>query len=222
MSADLDPGPQRLRRTPQQQRSREKLRRLLDAADELLAREGASALNTVRIAEFAEMSVASLYRYFPDKEAIAEALALRYWRELADLVERVAETAEREPLADPLAAVLDALAAGFRARLGFLALWYSGHRTERVRDVTRATRHNVGDAVQRIIGVYWPDSAPELRGVVAGMSVLIGDGLLREAFRINRNGDPLVLSEGRHALRCYVIDRLGAPSGDWGDQANAE
>jgi AcrR family transcriptional regulator len=217
MTADLDPGPQRLRRTPQQARSREKLRRLLDAADELLALEGASALNTVRIAEVADMSVASLYRYFPDKEAFAEALALRYWRELADLVEHVAEAAEREPLADPLAAALDALAAGFRARPGFLALWYSDLRTERVRDVTRATRHNVGDSVQRIIAVHWPDSTPELRRVVAGMSVLIGDGLLREAFRLNRDGDPLVLSEGRHALHCYVSDRLGAARGDRGE-----
>jgi AcrR family transcriptional regulator len=216
MTTDLDPGAQRLRRVPQQKRSREKLRRLLDAADEVLEREGASALSTVRIAELADMSVASLYRYFPDKEAIAEALALRYWRELADLVERVAEAAEREPLADPLAAVLEALAAGFRARPGFLALWYSGHRTERVRDVTRAIRHNVGDSVQRIIAVHWPDSAAELRRVVAGMSVLIGDGLLREAFRINRDGDPLVLAEGRHALNCYVTDRLGAARGDPG------
>src|SRR5260370_39089312 len=115
MTTDLDPGAQRLRRVPQQKRSREKLRRLLDAADEVLEREGASALSTVRIAELADMSVASLYRYFPDKEAIAEALALRYWRELADLVERVAQAAEREPLADPLAAVLEALPAGFRA-----------------------------------------------------------------------------------------------------------
>jgi AcrR family transcriptional regulator len=209
MTTDVDPASQRLRRVPQQDRSRAKLRRLLDAADELLAREGPSALNTVRIAELADMSVASLYRYFPDKEAIAEALALHYWRELADLVARVAEAAEREPLADPLAAVLDALAAGFRARPGFLALWYSGQRTERVRDVTRATRHNVGDSVQRIIAVHWPDSTSELRRVVVGMSVLIGDGLLREAFRLNRDGDPLVLAEGRYALYCYVTDRLG-------------
>jgi AcrR family transcriptional regulator len=209
MTADLDPGSQRLRRVPQQDRSRAKLRRLLDAADELLARDGANALNTVRIAELADMSVASLYRYFPDKEAIAEALALRYWHELADLVEHVAEAAEREPLADPLAAVLDALATGFRARPGFLALWYSPLRTERVRDVTRATRHNVGKSVQRIIAVHWPDSTSELRRVVAAMSVLIGDALLREAFRLDCDGDPLVLSEGRYALDCYVTDRLG-------------
>src|SRR3982074_628088 len=99
---DLHASPQRLRRVPQQERSREKLRRLLDAADAVLGREGADALNTVRIAEVAGVSVASLYRYLPDKQAIAEALAVRYWSELEDLVAAVAQHAEREPLADPL------------------------------------------------------------------------------------------------------------------------
>jgi AcrR family transcriptional regulator len=207
--ANSPSGPQRLRRVPKQERSREKLRRLLDAADEVLAEEGAAALSTVRIAELADVSVASLYRYFPDKEAIAEELALRYWDELSDLIAGVADAAEREPLADPFAAVIDALAAGFRARPGFLALWYGGLRTERVRDITRPRRVIAGESVLRIIAVQWPDSEPELRGTVAQLSVLIGDALLREAFRLDRDGDPLVLSEGSHALRCYVTARLG-------------
>jgi AcrR family transcriptional regulator len=207
--ANSPPGPQRLRREPKQARSREKLRRLLDAADQVLAHEGAAALSTVRIAELADVSVASLYRYFPDKEAIAEALARRYWDELSDLIAGVADAAEREPLADPFAAVLDALVAGFRARPGFLALWYGELRTERVRDITRPRRISAGESVHRIIAVHWPDSRPELRVTVAQMSVLIGDALLREAFRLDRDGDPHLLSEGRHALRCYVTARLG-------------
>jgi AcrR family transcriptional regulator len=208
---DLRPSPQRLRRVPQQERSREKLRRLLDAADEVLAREGAGAMNTVRIADVAGVSVASLYRYLPDKQAIAEALAGRYWRELQDLVAGVAQADERELPADPFAAVLDALAGGFRARPGFLALWYGGLRTERVRDVTRSTRDAVADSLQRIIAVHWPQATPELRFTAARMCVLIGDGLLREAFRIDRDGDPLVLAEARHALHGYVTTRLGEP-----------
>jgi hypothetical protein len=40
------------------------------------------------------------------------------------------------------------------------------------------------------------------------MVVLIGDGVLREAFRLDRNGEPTVLAEGRHALRAYIDSRL--------------
>src|SRR5919197_2007204 len=133
-----------LRRVPRQARSRERLLRLLDAGNQVLAREGAAALSTTRVAEASAVSVGSLYQYFPDKEAVAEALALRYWGELADLVAGMAELCEREGLDDPIDAVVQALAAGFRARPGFLALWYGGLRSERIRDATRPTRTAMG------------------------------------------------------------------------------
>ena len=120
---------------------------MLDAADQVLAREGAGAFTTTRIAQVAGVPVGSVYRYFPDKEAIVEALAVRYWSDFEDLVAAVAETDERVPLPDPAGGVLEALAAGFRARPGFLALWYGGLRTERVRDATRPTREAIAASV---------------------------------------------------------------------------
>ena len=122
---------------PTQARSRQRLRRVLDAADELLAAEGAGAFTTKAVARFAGIPVGSVYHYFPDKDAIAEALAVRYWSDFEDLVAGVAEADELRPFDDPGAAVLDVLAAGFRARPGFLALWYGGLRTEHLRDATR-------------------------------------------------------------------------------------
>jgi hypothetical protein len=38
--------------------------------------------------------------------------------------------------------------------------------------------------------------------------VLLGDGILREAFRQNRAGETTVLAEGGHALRAYIDLRL--------------
>jgi DNA polymerase len=85
---------------PTQARSRERLRRVLDAADELLATEGADTFTTNRIAAVAGIPVGSVYRYFPDKEAIVEALATRYWSEFADLVAAAAEADEPLSLAE--------------------------------------------------------------------------------------------------------------------------
>ena len=70
-----------LRREPQQARSRARLAGLLDAAEKLLVREGPEALTTTRIAEEAGVSVGSLYRWFPDKAAIVDALTRRYLAE---------------------------------------------------------------------------------------------------------------------------------------------
>jgi AcrR family transcriptional regulator len=201
-----------LRNVPTQARSRERLRRVLDAADEVLVQEGAAAFTTNRIAQAAGIPVGSVYHYFPDKEAIVQALALTYWSDFEDLVAAAAEIDEREPLTDPGAVVIDALAAGFRARPGFLALWYGGLRTQHIRDATRPTRSAIARSIERILQVHWSDAPPAARAVAAQMAVLAGDGLLREAFRIDPNGDPGLLAESKIMLDAYIAARLGDPN----------
>jgi AcrR family transcriptional regulator len=201
--------PGKLRRVPTQARSRERLRRVLDAADELLVRDGAAAFTTTRIAAVAGIPIGSLYRYFPDKETIVEALAMQYWSDFEDLVAAAAEADEREALDDPAAIVIDALAAGFRARPGFLALWYGGLRTERVREVTRPTRVAIAASVQRILWVHWPRSAEADRTTAAQMVVLAGDALLREAFRQDPDGERRLLEESKAMIGAYLRARLG-------------
>jgi AcrR family transcriptional regulator len=204
--------PAMLRNTPTQARSRERLRRVLDAADELLAGEGAEAFTTTRIADVAQVPIGSIYRFFPDKQAIVEALALRYWSDFEDLVAGAAEADGVDSLIDPGAVVLDALAAGFRARPGFLALWYGGLRTEQVRDITRPTREAIARSIERILANHWPQASATSRARAAEMVVLAGDGLLREAFRRDRSGDAMVLAEGRVMLGSYITSRLGEPA----------
>jgi AcrR family transcriptional regulator len=185
------------------------LNSVLEAADELLAEEGARSFTTTRIARAAGIPVGSVYRYFPDKEAIVDALALSYWSDFEDLVAGVAEADERAPLADPGGLVLDTLAAGFRARPGFLALWYGGLRSERVRDLTRPTREAIARSIERILAIHWPQASTADRTRAARMVVITGDGLLREAFRINPNGDPALLEESKIMLDAYITARLG-------------
>jgi AcrR family transcriptional regulator len=203
------PSTDRLRNAPIQARSRERLRRVLDAADEVLAAEGPEAFTTTRVGEVAGVSIGSVYRFFPDKEAIVEALAVRYWSDFEDLVAGVAEADEAQPLDDPIGAVVDVLIAGFRARPGFLGLWFGGLRTEQVRDATRPTRTAIARSIERILQHHWPSAPGPTRVRVAEMAVLAGDGLLREAFRRDRHGDGIVLTESKHMLRAYIAEQLG-------------
>jgi AcrR family transcriptional regulator len=168
-TADLEG---KLRNAPTQARSRERLRRLLDAANEVLAQEGAAAFTTKRVAEAARIPIGSVYRYFPDKELIAEALAVSYWSDFEALVAGVADADEQQPFAAPGAAVLNVLAAGFRACPGFLALWYGGLRTEQVRDATRPTRTAIALSMERMLAVHWPRATRTDRAAAARMVVL--------------------------------------------------
>lgn len=65
------------RRRPKQARSQATYDSILEAAEQMLEREGADGLNTNRIAERAGVSIGTLYQYFPDKAAILLATARR-------------------------------------------------------------------------------------------------------------------------------------------------
>lgn len=66
-----------MRKMPKQKRSREMVERLLDATAATLAERGLDDTTTNHIAEKAGVSIGSLYQYFPDKEALLEALMQR-------------------------------------------------------------------------------------------------------------------------------------------------
>lgn len=200
------PTPQ-LRHPPVQARSHQRLQLVLDAADALLAQGGVRALTTTRVAERAGIPIGSVYRFYDNKQAIVEELALRHWEELVELA-----AAALAGAGDPVAAVLRALAAGFRARPGFLALWYGGLRTERVRDVTRPVRARLTAAVAQALRERHPRAGAHDVAAAADMAVLAGDGLLREAFRRQRDGDPTLLAESGVMLSAYLTARLGPPA----------
>jgi len=60
----------RPRRQPKQHHAKETRQRVLDAAAQVFAERGYSAGTTNRMAEHAELSIGSLYQYFPNKDAI--------------------------------------------------------------------------------------------------------------------------------------------------------
>lgn len=66
-----------MRRPPRQKRSRETLEHLLDATAATVAELGLDGTTTNHIARKAGVSIGSLYQYFPDKEALIEAMMER-------------------------------------------------------------------------------------------------------------------------------------------------
>ena len=67
MAQERPSGP---RRHPKQDRSREIVRAIQQAGLRILESEGSDCLTTSRVAEVAGVSIGSLYRYYPNREAI--------------------------------------------------------------------------------------------------------------------------------------------------------
>src|SRR3981189_575812 len=86
------------RKQPQQARSTELVAGILDAAIQVLAKEGAQRFTTARVAEKAGVSVGSLYQYFPNKAAILFRLQSDEWQQTTDLLRVILEDVHRPPL----------------------------------------------------------------------------------------------------------------------------
>src|SRR5262245_6804879 len=82
------------RKAPRQERSRATVEALLEATTDILVREGYAKLTTNRIAERAGVNIASLYQYFPGKDAIVAELRRRHGAEQRAELRRV--LAERD------------------------------------------------------------------------------------------------------------------------------
>ncbi|AYV49195.1 TetR family transcriptional regulator [Caulobacter flavus] len=85
------------RKQPQQARSTELVSAILEAAAQVLAREGASRFTTARVAEKAGVSVGSVYQYFPNKAAILFRLQSDEWRTTTGLLRDILQDQARPP-----------------------------------------------------------------------------------------------------------------------------
>src|SRR5208282_4319874 len=79
-------------------RSAELVAAILEAAIQVLAKEGAQRFTTARVAKKAGFSVGSLYQYFPNKAAILFRLQSDESRQTTDLLRGILEDVERPPL----------------------------------------------------------------------------------------------------------------------------
>ncbi len=141
----------RSRQIPKQQRSRDKVGLILDAAIQVLERNGERGFNTNAVAERAGVSIGTLYRYFPDKEAVLIALAER---------EIEGQQAERKKLmkGDPtglapdrafIRAFLHAFGGRTRARQVVMNAWFA-RVPSRVEPPVRESAGATGQPLTRI------------------------------------------------------------------------
>ncbi len=76
------------RRRPRQSRGQKRVELLLDAAAEVIAESGIDAATAEAIALRARTAKGSLYQFFPNRDAVLAALALRYADEMRAIHER--------------------------------------------------------------------------------------------------------------------------------------
>ena len=86
-----------LRRQPTQARAQQTIQTLFKAAAQILEKEGDAALSTNKVAAAAGFSIGTLYQYFPSKEVLLQAMALRGRDLVLEALERCLCEIEQDP-----------------------------------------------------------------------------------------------------------------------------
>lgn len=205
--ADIEATPPpRPRKAPKQDRSRQTVRAIREACGIILQREGAAALTTQRIAEVAGVNIASLYQYFPNKDAVladyfdreADRIARRT-AQLFEVVDRLSQRSLEHTLAAIVELELEQRRVLMRLNPDFFSRYPGGVDVHaRVEALTRSQQN-------------------------PGWEAWLPDFLARHRSRLRRNDTGLLASICHGALRGVVNPGAGLPPDAAGsDAARAE
>lgn len=197
-----------LRRVPSQRRSAERVQRMLDACAELLEEAGYDGLSTTRVAQRAQVAIGSVYQFFPDKRAIAQALALRNLELFGDRVARLLADGEFEHWYDAVGVIIGAFVEMHRTVPGFGVLRFGDVADMNLLDGTASNNAVVADRLRALlIDALGVSDVPSLARAVT-VAVEAGDAVLQMAFRHDPTGDPELLAEVELLIRGYLAQHI--------------
>ena len=196
------------RTSPRQARSAKSVDLILDAAEQLFHEHGVAETSTVDVAMAAKVSVGRLYYWFPDKDAITNAVMQRSEQRLREFLGQVivddphTPTPTPTPTPDLLDRVIPLVGEFFRQHPGSLAVLMRGpmNPVDHGRSLCEYLESlAAGVVTQRVPGV--PDAERDLVATTITSIVL---GMMSDFVRLDDDAGRIVLHELCYVLAAYL------------------
>lgn len=199
-----------LRNEPVQARSTARLTALLDAAAAAVAELGFERLTTAMVAERAGASIGTVYRYFPDRIAVLQALAGRNLERVLASIETSVGTRSLTTWHEAVDAIFDAYVEAFRTEPGFASL-----RTGDVIDLrpaaTAATFNSeIAGTIVALLSERFSIENSEKTVFAFENAIEVMDSLVARAFARSATGDAAFLARGRSLVGSILDEALPA------------
>ncbi|XRQ06937.1 TetR family transcriptional regulator [Actinomadura welshii] len=197
-----------LRRRPAQRRSAERVQRMLDACADILDEDGYDGLTTTRIAQRADVAIGSVYQFFPDKRAVAQALALRNLEEFGERISARLVGGDFAEWSDTVGAIIEIFVEMHRTVPGFRVLRFGDVADVNLLDSDADNNAVVAETLrQMIVETFGLRDTPVLATALA-ISVEAGDAVLKMAFRSDPDGDPVIVAEAERLIHSYLASHI--------------
>jgi AcrR family transcriptional regulator len=198
-----------VRTEPIQERSAARVDALLDAAAEVVDEIGFDRLTTAMVAERAGASIGTVYRYFPDRIVLLQALrdrAIERYR--IAIVDRIASTTPASWL-DAVESAIDAFVGMFHTERGFRIIRFAD--AERG-PVTAEVAPRVGFFALHLADILAAEyELPSSSDFTFHLDIVVElvDALVNRAFLLDPAGDERFIEEARVVVREYLRARYG-------------
>jgi AcrR family transcriptional regulator len=201
-----------LRNEPVQARSAARLAGLLDAAAAVIDELGYERLTTAMVAERAGASIGTVYRYFPDRIAVLQALGARNLdRVLSKITEEIAAP-EHSTWLDALTAAFGILEGAFRSEPGFRSLRVGDVIDLRPAPTEKTSNSVVADAMLESLAQRFDLTVDDEARFDFEAAVELSDALAARAFSRDADGDGRFLEAARTSVANLLTTRFGSPS----------
>lgn len=197
-----------MRRSPRQARGRQRVARLLDAAEELFGEVGFEAATTNQIAARAGVPIGSLYQFFSNKEAIVSAVAARYQEAAGAAMDAaLGPDAAGLPAEELAARILDAMVGFGSARMGFTRMVLQTGASPHFAGVAAALMDLAAARLDAVLAARRPALAATERPMAARVAMTAVMALLGLATAEKNHGHAHVetmLAEAHRLLAAYL------------------
>jgi AcrR family transcriptional regulator len=196
------------RREPQQARSRERVRRILGATAKLVSKGGVAAVNTNAIAKTARLPVGTLYQFFPNRDAVLEAL-MQSQLEAFDqaLWPLIAPGTDEQPLEAQVDRIVDALAKAYLEVPGLAPLLRALKHDAHFAPLAARNNALIAAGLAELVARRVPGTKPARAKAIGVTVVEAADGVLMAWLQTR---DPALLRELKGLLKAYgsaLLDR---------------
>lgn len=193
------------RRVPAQDRSKERMARILDAAAHEFAERGVEAATIESIAERAETSVGSIYQFFPNKLAIYEAIGAMYLEEVRALFAVVVRADALDlPWRQIISATIDAFAELHRSSITFRAIWSNITYSRRFFSAGQAMNAELAERAEMVFGQMAKRVPPAKRKLLAVVTIEAMSALLLLSADKPRAQANALLDEAKMLVQRYL------------------
>lgn len=201
-----------MRRAPQQQRSQARVEAILAATRRLVGTRGNDAVSMREIAADAGVPVSSVYQYFPDKNALLEALLRRYLERMQAVMLRVlAPVRSMEQFIDAVPSLLDGLYALFEEEPELAPIWSCVKANAVLRDIDMEDTRQTAALLQALAVRFLPAADPEALADVALHVSHVAFFALRVAYQSPPDERVRLLREQKKVIAMRMRSIANAP-----------